>query len=147
MQHVNNHDAQAAGRLACNSMPTVIPAIARPAPESEAQARACNVPCEGDSHEICGGMDSTKVFPVKEHGFCFSTSNGDVLHGNLHQNSTDNDFELCQTTCEIDGTAFYSIKQFQKLHKESLKICRRKISKKLLKKLHYFQLKKIKFYR
>ena len=74
-----------------------------------AEAGTCNVPCEGDSQEICGGMDSTKVFPVKEHGFCFSTSNGDVLHGNLHQNSTDNDFELCQTTCEIDGTAFYGV--------------------------------------
>ena len=54
---------------------------------------------------------------------------------------------LLFTNSKIDGTAFYSIKQFQKLHKESLKICRRKISKKLLKKQHYFQLKKIKFYR
>ena len=51
------------------------------------------------------------------------------------------------TNSKIDGTAFYSIKLFQRLHKESLKICHHKISKKSSKKQHYFQLKKTKFYR
>ena len=59
----------------------------------------CDVHCQGNPQETCGGEDSTIVFPIKIHGFCFSTSGGDVLHGNVHQNISDNDFERCQTTC------------------------------------------------
>ena len=71
-------------------------------------AGTCDLNCEGDLSQQCGGQDSTRVFPLKTKGQCFS---GDVavLTGFTAPPSDLNTRTKCSQTCVVQNKAFYGV--------------------------------------
>jgi len=69
----------------------------------------CDIPCEGDSSEICGGTNSTLISTVVDHESCFSDDSV-VLEGpTVHIDSLSH--KLCKIQCGAQNYAFFGVQE------------------------------------